>query len=125
MVLSIHREIIQPHMMLILNSAIQEQTAIGWINFFRGYLSKKRSSLASSHMINPLDTPQSCKGKRRIGTVLQRIQAFLRLIWTGQNEALHRNDHEDEIQIQYQSLEAAKIRHFFIQQHLLAAQDQH
>jgi len=103
-VLSLHREIIQPHMVLILNSAIQEQTAIGWLNLFRGYLSKQWTVLASSHMINPLSTPQPCECKRGrcIGTVLQRIQAFLSSTWTGRNEALHRNDHDDEKQ--YQSL---------------------
>ena len=123
MVLTNHSEILQPHMVTILQEAIREQTAIGWLHVFHGYVAKKWRTLASSHMINPLATPQTSDGNRRMGTVLQRIQAFLSLIWTGRNEALHRNDHDDVRR--FQSLEAAEIRHYFSQPHLLAVQDQH
>jgi hypothetical protein len=60
---------------------------------------------------------------RRIGTVIQRIQAFVRTKWEGRNTALHKYDLYDVEK--FRTLEAAEIRHYHTQPHLLQLGDQH
>ena len=44
-------------------------------------------------------------------------------MWIGRNETLHRRDKDDEAK--FVSLEAAEIRHYFSQPHLLPVRNQH
>jgi hypothetical protein len=111
------------HMLQMIQTALTKQSAIGWMNIFRGFFSTKWLEIASSHMISPEAAPQNSEGHRRLGTILQRIQGYIKLVWAGRNDALHRTD--SETVDKYRSLEAAKIRHYFNQPHLLAIQDQH
>jgi hypothetical protein len=106
-----YNKLLPPHMMEGLHAAIQEQNAIGWMNLFQGYFSTKWRQLASTHTINPEAALQKEDGQRRMGTVLQRVQGYIRLLWTGRNEALHTNDKYDETK--FSSLEAAEIRHYY------------
>ena len=113
-----------PHMLEILTAAIKEQSYLGWAYIFRGYFSKQWHHLASSHMTNASSTATNpSDGRRRLSTILQRIQGFLETIWQGRNEVLHNHAKDDEAK--FQSLESAVIRHCFNQPHLLPAQDQH
>ena len=112
------------HMQVILAKAIIEQSAIGWANLLRGYLSSQWKTLASSHMLNSeMAASNKTDGCRRLGTVLQRIQGFLNQLWQGRNDVLHKHDTGNERK--FQSIEAAEIRHFYTQPHLLPARDQH
>ena len=112
------------HMMDTLQEAITEQNSIGWMNLLRGFFSAKWRHLASSHMSNPDPRAvQPAEGRRRMGNVLQRVQGFIQQLWIGRNEALHKHDKFDEEK--FLSLEAAEIRHYFTQPHLLPVQDQH
>lgn len=114
---------LSPHMMEILQSAITEQSQIGWLNMIRGFQSKQWRNLASTHMRDDSVPKQHTDGNQRISTVLQRINSFVKSIWQGRNDALHKSDKADDRL--YQSLESAEIRHYFMQPHLLAAQDRH
>ena len=66
---------------------------------------------------------QTSDGRRRLGVILQRIQMFVNTMWQGRNEMLHRRDKEDEAK--FVSIEAAEIRHYFSQPHLLPVSNQH
>jgi hypothetical protein len=111
------------HMMRILTEALEEQQRIGWLNAIRGFLSKKWRVLASTHMDNIEASVNPQDGSRRIGTVIQRIQAFVRTKWEGRNTALHKHDLYDVEK--FRTLEAAEIRHYHTQPHLLQVGDQH
>ena len=67
--------------------------------------------------------PQKAEGRRRMSTILLRVQGFITLIWTGRNESLHNQRQYDETK--FMSLEAAEIRHYFSQPHLLPVTEQH
>ena len=111
------------HMMATLRAAISEQTDIGWVNLFRGYFSTKWRVLASTNMTHP-DAPMSKQdGNRRSGTIIQRVQGYIQLMWKGRNDALHKCDKDDANK--FLSLESAEIRHYFQQPHLLPVQDRH
>jgi hypothetical protein len=114
---------LQPHMITILQEALAEQQSIGWLNAIRGFLSKKWKLLASTNMDNAHAPVNTQDGTRRLGTVIQRIQAFVRLKWEGRNNALHKHNHCDAEK--FRSLEAAEIRHYHTQPHLLPVGDQH
>jgi hypothetical protein len=111
------------HMMDTLREAITEQTEIGWENLFRGFISSKWRDMASQHMLNPEATPNKADGNLRSGTIIQRLQGYIQLIWKGRNDALHKCNKDDETK--FLSLESAEIRHYFKQPHLLPVQDQH
>jgi hypothetical protein len=111
------------HMQDILCEAIREQNEIGWMNLLRGYISRQWIVLASSHMLNDQTKLQQQEGRRRLGVILHRIQLFISTIWIGRNDMLHRRDKDDEIR--FLSIEAAEIRHYFSQPHLLPVQNQH
>jgi hypothetical protein len=51
--------------------------------------------------------------------IVQRIQGFVRIQWEGRNNALHKHNHSDVEK--FRTLEAAEIRHFHTQPHLLPA----
>ena len=94
------------------------------MNLIRGYYSVKWRQLASSHMNN--SDPKAVnptEGRRRMGTVLHRVQGFINNMWTGRNEVLHKHDKTDEHK--FLSIEAAEIRHYFNQPHLLPMHDRH
>ena len=111
------------HMMAILQAALEEQHGIGWLNAIRGFLSKKWQLLASTHTDN-INAPANIQdGRRRIGTIIQRIQAFVRSKWEGRNNALHKHNQSDVEK--FRTLEAAEIRHYHSQPHLLPVGDQH
>ena len=114
---------LEPHMITILQDALDEQHRIGWINAIRGFLSKKWKLLASTHMDNKNAPANTQDGTRRIGTIIQRIEAFVKTKWEGRNNALHKHSH-DEVE-KFRTLEAAEIRHFHTQPHLLPVGDQH
>ena len=114
---------LSPHMMEILQSAITEQSQIGWLIMIRGFQSKQWRNLASTHMRDDSVPKQHTDGNQRISTVLQRINSFVKSIWQGRNDALHKSDKADDRL--YQSLDSAEIRHYFMQPHLLATQDCH
>ena len=76
-----------------------------------------------THMQDSSNPENPSEESRRLGTVLQWINAFIKLMWQGQNNALHKNDKTEERR--YQSLKSSMIHHFFNQPHLLAAQDRH
>ena len=118
-----HDQLLPNRMLEILLLAIQEQTTIGWSNVFRGYISKQWRILASSHMTNDLAPPQPMDGRRRLDVMLHRIKEFVHKMWTGRNETLHQSDKVDERL--FQTNEAAEIRHYFTQPHLLPVYDQH
>ena len=111
------------HTICTLHEALKEQDTIGWINMFRGFISLKWQQLASTNMVNAQAPLQPDDGRRRLGTILQRIQGFLKTIWIGRNEKLHGRQ-QDDISL-FQTLEAAEIRHYHNQPHLLDVQDQH
>lgn len=115
--------ILPPHMQNILHEAIHEQYTIGWMNLFRGYISSKWFKLAASHMVNAEAPLQPSEGRRRLGVILQRIQLFVNHVWTGRNDMLHRRNKDEEAR--FLSLEAAEIRHYFTQPHLLPVHTQH
>ena len=118
-----YSKLLPTHMMEGLYEAIQEQNEIGWMNLFRGYFSTKWRQLASTHTTNPDAAQQNEDGRRRMGTVLQRVQSYIRTMWTGRNDVLHKSDKYDATK--FSSLEAAEIRHYFHQPHLLSVQDRH
>ena len=93
------------------------------MNLLRGYISSKWIVLASSHMVNVEAPLQKSDGRRRLGVILQRIQLFVNHIWNGRNEMLHRREKDEEAR--FLSLEAAEIRHYFSQPHLLPVHNQH
>jgi hypothetical protein len=111
------------HMMTILQEALEEQHSIGWLNASRGFLSKKWKLFVSTHMENLNAPVNNQDGSRRIGSIVQRIQAFVRIQWEGRNSALHKHNHSDVEN--FRTLEAAEIRHFHTQPHLLPVGDQH
>jgi hypothetical protein len=110
-------------MLQILESAIQEQEQIGWHNFIKGYQSKVWRELAHTNMDSPGVKASSHDGDCRMSDVHSRVAAFVTQIWKGRNEALHKGSINDTRL--YQSLEAAEIRHYFDQPHLLPVGDQH
>ena len=112
-----------PHMESMMLEAIHEQNKLGWMNLLRGYISNKWIIIASSHMMNDEAHLQKSDGRRRLGVILQRIQLFVNTMWQGRNEMLHRRDKEDEAK--FVSIEAAEIRHYFSQPHLLPVSTQH
>ncbi|MGV2339258.1 MAG UNVERIFIED_CONTAM: hypothetical protein LVR18_36350 [Planctomycetaceae bacterium] len=116
-------QIMKPHMLQILESALQEQEQIGWHNFIKGYQSKVWRELAHTNMDSPGVQASSHDGDRRMSDVYSRVAAFVTQIWKGRNEALHKGSIDDTRL--YQSLEAAEIRHYFNQPHLLPVGDQH
>ena len=83
----------------LINSALAAQSAIGWLNMFRGYLTKKWYQLASSHF-GPDDEPDTIihrnDGANRVHRVLQIIHTLTTDIWLGRNEVLHRGDKAQE-----------------------------
>ena len=107
----------------VLQEAIYEQTAIGWLHLFRGFFSKKWSQLSECHMVSADALPQKADGSRRMSTILLRVQGFINLIWLGRNETLHKQSKDEETK--FMSLEAAEIRHYFNQPHLLPVTEQH
>jgi hypothetical protein len=112
-----------PHFVAMLQVAIQEQTVIGWVALLQGYISKQWRQMASSHMLNAEAPAQPMDGRRRLDVILHRVQGYVLNIWKGRNEMLHRKDQYDEQR--FLSNEAAEIRHYFSQPHLLPVQDQH
>ena len=106
----------------ILLHALQEQHQIGWLNALRGFFSLKWQLLASTHMTNPNAPAQQQEGRRRIGTIIHRIQAFVRAKWDGRNSALHRSDQYEAEKCR--TLEEAEIRHYHTQPHLLPVGEQ-
>ena len=109
--------------MATLREAINEQSAIGWENLLRGYFSSKWRDLASQNMMNPDATTNKADGNRRAGTIIQRIQGYIKFLWKGRNDALHKCNKFNETK--FLSLESAEIRHYFNQPHLIPVQDQH
>jgi hypothetical protein len=70
------------------------------------------------------DTPlQPQEEHRRISTIVHRIQSFVSVRWEGRNISLHKSEQHEEAR--QQTLEAAEIRHYFNQPHLIPASDQH
>ena len=118
-----YNEPLQPHILNMVRQAIVEQTRNGWLNLIHGFQSKQWKTLALTHMQDSSNPEDPSKGSWRLGTVVQRINAFIKLMWQAWNNALHKNDKSEERH--YQSLKSAVIHHFSNQSHLLAAQDWH
>ena len=84
----------------IINSALADQSEIGWMNMFRGYLSKRWHQLASSYF-GPDDDPNTIvhrnDGANRVHRVMKTIHTLTTDIWTGRNEALHGANRDSEL----------------------------
>ena len=75
----------------IIHAAIAEQTKIGWINLFRGFISVKWHRLASSHFDYDDDSNiiHRNDGANRVHRILKHIHTFTNDIWKGRNDVLH------------------------------------
>ncbi len=75
--------------LLSINEALRNQTSIGWVNLFRGFVSIRWGGISDSH-----DTPTTSLGARlqaavpRLATV-RALQTYTFALWVGRNEILH------------------------------------
>ena len=111
-----------PHLNDTLQTAIDEQTLIGWHQLLLGYISKKWPLLAAMDTPNMGKTTLSAE-RSRTHTALKAMTLMVRELWIGRNEILHQ--HEDEADQQVYSLESAEIRHFQTNPTLIPTSDQH
>jgi hypothetical protein len=68
-------------------------------------------------------TDKSRREPSRLGTIIQRVQGYIQLMWKGRHQALHKCNKDDENK--FLTLESAEIQRYFHQPHLLSVQDQH
>ena len=110
------------HMQAFIEEALQSQDRIGWGGAIKGFLSKSWTSLANLDMTdtNKVDATQ---GKKRIRQCVKAIGEHTHRIWLARNQMLHAK--EDEGLTSIRSTEAAEIRHYHSQPHLLKPGDQH
>ena len=75
----------------IIHAAIADQTKIGWINLFRGFLSVKWHRLASSHFDYDDESTiiHRNDGANRVHRILKNIHTYTSDIWKGRNDVLH------------------------------------
>jgi hypothetical protein len=110
------------HLDDILQTAIEEQTLIGWHQLQLGYLAKKWLLLAAMDTSTPgklnLSAGQSCTH-----TALKAITLMIREIWLGRNEVLHQ--HQDETDQKIYSMEFAELQHYHSNPTLIQTSDQH
>ena len=83
----------------LIHKALAEQAEIGWLNLFRGYLSKQWLQLASSHF-GPDDNSDSIinrnDGANRVHRAIKIIHKLTTAIWKSRNEALHGVERDSE-----------------------------
>ncbi len=109
-------------MQAFIEEALQSQDRIGWGGAIKGFLSTSWTSLANLDMTdtNKVDATQ---GKKRIRQCVKAIGEHTHSIWLARNQMLHAK--EDEGLTSIRSTEAAEIRHYHSQPHLLKPGDQH
>ena len=73
----------------IIYAAIAEQTKIGWINLFRGFLSMKWHRMASSHFDYDDESTiiQRNDGANRVHRILNHIHTYTSDIWKGAKQS--------------------------------------
>jgi hypothetical protein len=83
----------------LIHQAIQEQTAIGWMNILRGFLSNQWHTLASTYFDNNgTSIINRNDGERRVRQVIRAIYSCTHAMWLGRNDALHKtNEAMDDI----------------------------
>jgi hypothetical protein len=84
----------------LINSALAEQTEIGWLNLFRGFLSGKWYQLASSYLSTEEGSQEVTNrrdGENRVHRVVKLIYNLTQEIWLGRNEILHDIGKDQEI----------------------------
>ena len=110
------------HMRPLLDDALAEQTTIGWHQMLLGYLTTQWHHLSAADRHRDTDTEQKA-GRHRIQQILTALASYIRALWLGRNEVLHRTSESNELKIQ--SIESAELRYYHDNPHLLPRADQH
>jgi hypothetical protein len=110
------------HHQLGLQHAIDKQSIIGWHQAVLGFLSNSWQTAASLDMFHATYRDPA-RGNSVISKVLRALHTATREIWLSRKKSLHNNS--DELVKAIKSSEAAEIRHFHSNPHLLPTDDQH
>ncbi|KAI2492886.1 hypothetical protein MHU86_21665 [Fragilaria crotonensis] len=110
------------HMREAVTKVAGQQSAIGWDNLLKGYLSKAWTDLAAFDNINEskYEVPQAHMRLRRLVTA---IHVYTRSLWICRNENLHSRQASAADSVW--STSQAEIRHFYFNRDLVSFEDQH
>jgi Reverse transcriptase (RNA-dependent DNA polymerase) len=92
----------------LINTAIEEQTEIGWLNLFRGFFSRTWHVIASSYFSSEEGAYETTNrydiltnrhdGANRTHRVLKLLYSLTREIWLGRNDAMHGTENVQTMQ---------------------------
>ena len=71
-----------------IDCALTNQTAIGWLNLFRGFVSKDWGIFYSRHDVTPSDVRKSHTDKS-LANIVRAVQNYSLVIWKSRNAVLH------------------------------------
>ena len=111
-----------PHMLPLIESAIQSQARIGWLQAIKGFLSKDWRELATMDLYHPARR-EDLLGSRRMTQLVNAFYTYNQTMWSARNEVLHSADSANMLDIR--STELAEIRHNLNHPTLLSFADRH
>lgn len=110
------------HMHEKIQTAITEQSLIGWEPAIKGFLSSTWHSLASLHMHNT-DSVNWVVGTNHMRAILTALHSLTNNLWKARNEIIHAKDKQTSAT--RHTAEQVEIQHYYDNRKLLLTEDQH
>ena len=111
------------HMREAVHNVLHKQSAIGWDNALRGYLSKAWIHLASIDKDDASKQLDSRLARQRMLRTISALHEYTRSAWINRNQLLHSTEHNEAERIR--SSHQSEIRHFFLHRDKVCFEDQY
>ena len=105
------------------HNVLHKQSAIGWDNALRGYLSKAWIHLASIDKDDASKQLDSRLARQRMLRTISALHEYTRSAWINRNQLLHSTEHNEAERIR--SSHQSEIRHFFLHRDEVCFEDQY